>query len=113
MGKPPRPPPRWGSRVGAEDGSAAGGEAAWGKRMKQGAPSVSDTNERREKNVELGLGRCLYVAVNASVVWSNPCHAGQNRLFHAQVLQVNGFDSYGTNIRQFCSWGLKLDEHDS
>ena len=40
-----------------------------------------------------------YVAVNASVVWSNPLHVGQNSPTRVQVLKMNGFDSLDTNIR--------------
>ena len=44
-----------------------------------------------------------YVMVNASVAWSKPLHVGQNSLTRAQVLKVNGFDSWGTSIRRFYS----------
>ena len=44
-----------------------------------------------------------YVAVNTSVAWSKPLNVGQNSLAPAQVLKVNGFDSWGTSTRRFCS----------
>ena len=34
-----------------------------------------------------------YMVVNASVAWSKPLNIGQNSLFLAQVLKVNGFNS--------------------
>ena len=44
-----------------------------------------------------------YVEVNASVAWSKPLNVGQNSFSPAQVLKVNGFDSWGTCTRRFYS----------
>ena len=44
-----------------------------------------------------------YMAVNASVAWSKPLHVGQNSPARAQMLKVNGFDSWGITTRRFCN----------
>ena len=57
----------------------------------------------RGPHVLLRCRPASYVAVNASVAWSKPLNVGQNSLIPAQVLKVNGFDSWGTGTRRFCS----------
>ena len=85
---------------GAVDDVASGERPASGMEMPP-SPNAAGASGRRGGNEWVTRGphmslRCRpasYVAVNVSVAWSNPFHAGQNRLFRIQVLKVNGFDS--------------------
>ena len=47
----------------------------------------------RGPHMSLRCRPASYVAVNASVAWSNPFHAGQSSLFRDEVLKLNDFDS--------------------
>jgi len=62
------------------------------------SPSLpsSRTLEREEREGQRGT-------VNARMAWSNLLHIGQNNLAGAQVLKVNGFDSWSAGIRRFYS----------
>ena len=78
--------------------SCAAAAACWRAIAVASSPplSPSRTQEREEREGQHGM-------VNASVAWSNPLHVGQNSLVRIQLLKVNGFDSWGTGIRRFCS----------
>jgi len=87
-------------------GGGAVGDVASGERLAPGMemtplPNAAGAGGRRGGNEWVMRGpymslRCKpasYVAVNASVAWSNPFHAGQNHHTRDEVLKVNSFDS--------------------
>ena len=68
-------------------------------------PAARGERRRRGSGREDGEGgvESMTRGPHMSLRWTKPLYVGQNSLTCAHVLKVNGFDSWGTSIRRFCS----------
>jgi len=89
-----------GGEAALAEGNGAGGEADGGGRRRG--------TRREEMPADVALSVHIISQYRSTCATSNENHQNQ-----VHVLKVNGFGSWSTDPRRFCSLGLKLDQHNS